>query len=113
MKVVNVSEAKPYSPPLHHEMVALKLSDKAITGAEKLWIGMSHFLPGGGAEWDYENSPTEKVYVVLDGEITVKTKTETRTLKKGDVVYFAPFEGREVINNSNFPSSMLVIVNNP
>lgn len=112
MKVINVNEAKPYSPPLHNAMVALKLCDAQLTGAEQFWAGLSHFLPGGGAQWAYEDSPTEKLYVVLEGEITIKTNTETRIIKKGDAVFLAPYEGREVINHTNYPASMLVVASN-
>ena len=91
-------------------MVAMRLSGKEETGAEKFWVGMSYFLPGGGAEYAYEDSPTEKVYFVLDGEITVKTKTEEITLGPLDVLYLAPNEGREVINKTNKPVSMLVAI---
>ena len=73
MKVIQISEAKPYNPPLHHAMVALKLCDNALCDALQFWCGLSHFLPGGGAEWAYDDSPTEKLYVVLDGAITTGT----------------------------------------
>lgn len=112
MKIMNIDEAKPYFPPLHHAMVALKLCDGSISGAEKFWCGLSHFLPGGGAEWAYDDSPTEKLYVVIDGAITIRTKTEERVVQKGDAVFLAPFEGREVINHTNYPASMLVVASN-
>ncbi len=66
MKVIPISEASPYNPPLHHAMVALKLCDAALCEAKQFWCGLSHFLPGGGAEWAYDDSPTEKLYVVLE-----------------------------------------------
>lgn len=112
MKVIPVSEAKPYSPPLHHAMVALKLCDGALCGAKQFWCGLSHFLPGGGAEWAYDDSPTEKLYVVLDGAITIRTREESRVVGKGEAVFLAPFEGREVVNHTNYPASMLVIASN-
>ena len=105
-----MDEVKSYAAPGHFGMVAMKLSGKEETGAEKFWIGLSHFLPGGGAEYAYEDSPTEKVYFVLEGEITVKTKKEEVTLGPFDSVYLAPNEGRELINKTNKPVSMLVII---
>ncbi|HEY8528660.1 MAG TPA: cupin domain-containing protein [Paenibacillaceae bacterium] len=113
MKKVEVKDAKPYNPPKHFGMTALRLHGKEETGTSKFWVGMSHFLPGGGAEYDYEDSPTEKVYVVLDGEVTVKTKKETVVLRKWDSLYIPPYEGREVRNETNLPATMLVIVNYP
>jgi glyoxylate utilization-related uncharacterized protein len=83
------------------------------TGATKFWMGLSYFLPGGGAGWAYEDNPLEKVYFVLEGEITVKTKTEEYVLRKWDSLFIGPNEGREVINNTNKPASMLVVINYP
>jgi glyoxylate utilization-related uncharacterized protein len=110
MKKVSLSQVKPYSATKHFNMTALRLQGKEETGIQKFWVGLSYFLPDGGAEWAYEDSPTEKVYLVLDGEITVKTKTEEVTLGPMDSLYLAPNEGREIINKSNKPVSMLVVV---
>ena len=109
MKRISLAQVKPYEAPGHFKMVALRLSGKEETGAEKFWVGMSHFLPGGGAE--FGATPAEKYYFVLDGEITVKTKEEEITLGPWDSVYIAPNEGREIINKTNKPVSMLVVIN--
>lgn len=110
MKKVSLSQVKPYAAAKHFNMTALRLQGKEETGIQKFWMGLSYFLPGGGAEWAYEDSPTEKVYLVLEGEITVKTKTEEVTLGPMDSLYLAPNEGREIINKTNKPVSMLVVV---
>jgi quercetin dioxygenase-like cupin family protein len=109
MKKISLAQVKPYEAPGHFKMVALRLSGKEETGAEKFWVGMSHFLPGGGAE--FGATPAEKYYFALDGEITVKTKKEEITLGPWDSVYIAPNEGREIINKTNKPVSMLVVIN--
>ena len=108
MKKVRLDQVSPYEAPGHFKMVALKLQGKEETGVEKFWMGLSYFLPGGGAEYAYEDSPTEKVYIVLDGEMTVKTKKEEITLGPMDSVFLAPNEGREIINKTNKPVTMLV-----
>jgi glyoxylate utilization-related uncharacterized protein len=95
-------------------MTAMRLQGKDETGATKFWVGMSHFLPGGGAEWGYEkDSPTEKVYFVLEGEITVKSKDKEYALKKGDSLFIGPNEGRSMLNKTNLPATILVIINYP
>ena len=111
MKKIQLDQLKPYEAPGHFKMVAMRLAGKEETGSEKFWVGLSHFLPGGGAEYAYEDSPTEKVYFVLDGHITVKTKQEEITVGPQEGVYFPPNEGREIINNTNQPVSMLVVIN--
>ena len=79
MKKFSLSEAKPYAAAKHFNMTAMRLQGKEETGIQKFWVGMSYFLPGGGAEWAYEDNPNEKVYIVLDGEITVKNKEQEIT----------------------------------
>ena len=111
MKKIRLDQVKSYEAAGHFGMVAMRLSGKEETGAEKFWVGLSHFLPGGGAEYAYEDSPTEKFYFVLNGEITVKTKKEEITLGRMEGVYLPPNEGREILNKTNMPVTMLVVVN--
>lgn len=112
MKKVSLKDVSPYNAPLHFDMKAMKLHGKQETGASKFWMGMSYFLPGGGAEYAYEDSPTEKIYFVLEGEITVKSKTETIVLRKNDSIFIAPNEGREMINETNEIAQVLVVISN-
>lgn len=109
MKKIRLEQVKPYEAAKHFNMTALRLHGKEETGSQKFWVGLSHFLPGGGAE--YSESPTEKVYFVLEGEVTVKTKDEEIVLGPWDSVYIAPDEGREILNKTNKPATMLVIIN--
>lgn len=113
MKKVGITDVKTYQAQGHFNMTAMRLQGKEETGATKFWMGLSHFLPGGGAEWGYEDNPLEKIYFVLEGEITVKSKTEEYTLRKYDSLFIGPNEGRELINKTNLPASMLVIINYP
>lgn len=108
MKMIEFKDAKPYQAPKHYNMTALRLHGKEESGAQKFSVGLSHFLPGGGAE--YVVVPVEIVYFVLDGEITIKTESDTFVLKQWDSIHIAPGDGREVVNETNKPASMLVIV---
>lgn len=109
-----LEELKTYEAPGHFGMTAMRIHGKEETGAEKFWIGLSTFLPGGGAEYAYEDNPLEKVYYVMDGEITVKDKAgKTYVVKAGESISFAPNEGRYLGNESNLPARMLVIINYP
>ncbi|WP_404900541.1 cupin domain-containing protein [Priestia filamentosa] len=110
MKAVKFKRVKPYQAPLHFDCSTLKLHGTEDTGAQKFWMGLTHFLPNGGAEYAYEDSPTEKVYIVLEGEVTIETKSETFVLKKFDSIFISPYEGRSIINETNMPATMLVVV---
>jgi len=111
MKKVSLSEVKPYPAAKHFNMTAMRLQGKEETGIQKFWVGVSYFLPGGGAEWAYEDNPNEKVYLVLDGEITVKGKQEEITLGPMDSLYLGPNEGRSVLNKTNKLVTMMVVIN--
>src|SRR6266516_1065725 len=108
MEVVRLSEAKPYQAPKHFDVAALRLQGYEASGAENFSVGVSYYLPGGRAEMDA--TPIEKVYVVLDGEITVTTDAGSSTLGQLDSCRLAPHETRAVENRSNRVATMLVIL---
>jgi glyoxylate utilization-related uncharacterized protein len=110
MKKVEIKNVSPYSAPLHFDMKAMKLHGTEETGATKFWMGMSYFLPGGGAEWAYDESPTEKIYFVLDGEIVVTSKDGDFVLQKGDSLFIGPNEGRSMLNKTNQVATVLVVI---
>jgi mannose-6-phosphate isomerase-like protein (cupin superfamily) len=111
MKVMRINDVKEYEAAKHFKMVAMRLQGKEETGVKKFWVGLSHFLPGGGAEFDA--TPVEKVYIVLGGAVTIKTTKEEVTLNPLDSVYIAPNEGRSIVNPGKVPASMLVVINYP
>jgi quercetin dioxygenase-like cupin family protein len=109
MQKVEVKDWKRYDAPKHFDVRTLRLHSKDQTGAEKFTVGVSHFLPGGGCEM--AAPPPEKVYMVLEGEITVQTpKGEEYTLKKYESIYIGPGEERALLNKTNMPCMMLVIM---
>ena len=71
-------------------------------------LGLSHFLPGGGA--DESSSETERIYVVLEWEIAVTTEDGPVLLGHLDPCPIPPGETRSVQNATNRPASMLVIM---
>lgn len=109
-----LNELKSYEAAGHFGCTAMRIHGREETGAEKFWIGVSTFLPGGGAEYAYEDNPLEKVYYVLEGEMTVTDKTGNRyVIHKDEAISFPPNEGRSLRNESNLPARMLVIINYP
>jgi len=111
MQVTRIGDAKPYDAPKHHGGHMLRLQGHDASDAQAYWVGLSHFLPGGGA--DRDASPLEKVYVVLSGEVTVTTDDGEATLGPMDSCYLGPDEARTVVNRTNLPASMLVVMTYP
>lgn len=101
-------DAKPYDAPNHRGVVGLRLQGFEEGGPRNQWVGYSQFLPGGGAGPDA--TPFEKVYVVLDGEMTVIVAGHETVLKPMDSCTIAPNETREIVNRSNHVCKMLVVI---
>lgn len=110
MKKVELKDVSPYNAPLHFDMKAMKLHGTEETGATKFWMGMSYFLPGGGAEWAYENSPTEKIYFMVGGEMVVTSNEGEIVLRKGDSLFIGSNEGRSMLNRTNQVATVLVAI---
>ena len=111
MKKISLNEGKPYAATGHFGTTSLRIIGKDETGAQRFWVGLSYFLPAGGVAYCGEDQVNEKVYIVLDGEVTVKSKTQEYVLRAMDSLYISPGEGRSIINNTHKPASMLVIAN--
>lgn len=111
MLVRRFADAKPYDAPNHRGVMGVRLQGFEDGGPLNQWVGYSQFLPGGGAGPDA--TPFEKVYVVLDGEMTVITQGVETVLRAMDSCTIGPGEVREIINRSNHVCKMLVVLPYP
>lgn len=111
MLVKRFADATVYEAPNHRGVVGLRLQGFEAGGPKNQWIGYSQFLPGGGAGPDA--TPFEKVYVVLEGEMTVIVNGAETILKAMDSCTIPPDELREIINRSNHICKMLVVIPYP
>jgi quercetin dioxygenase-like cupin family protein len=111
MLVKRLSEAKPYEAPNHRGVVGLRLQGFEPGGPTNQWVGLSQFLPGGGAGPD--STPVEKIYVVLGGEMTVIVDGKETVLRRLDSCTIPPGEVRVIENRSNEICTMLVVIPYP
>ena len=111
MIVRKLSEAKPYDAPNHRKYESLRIFGAEMGGSQGLVFGISHFQPGGGAGPDA--SPPEKIYHVLEGELTVIAGGKEVVAKKGDTCFIAPNEDREIVNRGSGVCTILVAVAAP
>lgn len=99
MNVMRFEQAPPYQAPGHAQMHMVRLQGREAGPADCLWLGVSTIEPGGGTTLDA--SGVEKMYVVLDGEVTVSNGQEEATLRPWDSCRIAPNESRALQNNTN------------
>ncbi len=111
MHVTRVDDAQPYEAAKHFDMRSLRLQGFDASPTQSFWVGLSCFLPGGGAESDA--TQLEKVYVVLDGVVTVATDDGDTELRPLDSCHLSAGERRSIVNNTNRAASMLVVMPYP
>ena len=111
MHLKRFADAKPYEAPNHRGVVGLRLQGFEADGPTNQWVGYSQFLPGGSAGPD--STPFEKVYVVLEGRMTVVVDGRETVLGPMDSCTIAPGEVREIINRENDVCKMLVVIPYP
>jgi glyoxylate utilization-related uncharacterized protein len=112
MEVTRFADALPYLAPLHHDVKSLRLQGFNASSADFAWAGLSHILPGGGADMDA--GPSGRIYVVIDGEVTITLGSgEVTVLRKLDSCFIPVGEAREVSNRSNAVATMIVIMPAP
>jgi len=109
MDITRFDDAKRYDAPKHYEMRSLRLQGFDASSADFAWTGLSYFLPGGGAEMDA--GPLGKIYVILEGKMTVELGSgEIQVLGKLDSCFIPAGEARSIHNHGNVIATMLVIM---
>ena len=111
MRVTRFEDAPAYQAPNHFDVRSLRLQGFSEGGPRGFWVGLSHFLPRGGAGPD--SSPLEKVYVVIAGQLVVRAGGEEVVLQAFDSCTIPGGEMREVLNVSNSVATLLVVMPYP
>jgi hypothetical protein len=111
MKVKRFSEATRYDAPNHRGFMGLRLRGFEPDGPKNQRLGISYFLPGGGAGPD--SSPFEKVYVCPVGSVTIIIDGVEFVLNPMDSCTVAPNEMREIINHQTHVATTLVVMPYP
>lgn len=111
MLVKRFQDAKKYEAPNHWGVVGLRLQGFEPGGPKNQWVGFSQYLPGGGAGPD--STPFEKVYVVLEGEMTVTVDGKDTVLRAMDSCTIAAGEVRKIENRGNHVCKMIVVIPYP
>ena len=111
MHVTRLDSAPAYHPPNHHDMRCLRLQGHEATPSESLWLGLSYLLPGGHTTLDA--SPLEKLYVVVEGAVTIVTDGGEATLGPLNSCRIAPGERRRLENRTNRSASILLAMPHP
>jgi quercetin dioxygenase-like cupin family protein len=108
MRVTRHADAPGYIAPAHHDVDAVRLQGHEAGPTDRFWVGLSSYLPGGGA--DETPAGEETVYVVLDGTLTVTANGREEVLGPLDSVHLPKGTPRRVDNRSSHVARLLVII---
>ncbi|QOZ27433.1 cupin domain-containing protein [Bradyrhizobium sp. CCBAU 51753] len=108
MHVVRFAEAPAYAAPGHHDMAMVRVQGREAGPSSDLWIGVSVIAPGGGTS--QSASPQEKMYVVLDGRLSVSNGETEVELGQWDSCRIAGGEDRRLTNRTNSPVTVLLVM---
>ena len=112
MKITRLKDAPRYDAPKHFDMRSLRLQGAEASEAAFAWVGLSYFLPQGGAEMDA--GALEKIYVVISGEVTIELGDGTRhVLGPLDSCHIPGGESRSITNDTPAVATMLVMMPHP
>lgn len=89
-------------------MACFRLQGREATRTKAMWMGLSHLLPGGHTS--LKGSPQEKIYIVIEGEVTVRTDRDEATLGPLESCVLAPGEARALENRTTQPATILLIM---
>ena len=110
--ITRFSQANRYEAPLHFDVCSLRLQGLEASDTSFAWVGLSHFLPGGGC--DMSATPLAKIYVVTQGEITIELADGRKErLARNDSCHIPAGEARAVLNETNDPATMIVVMPYP
>jgi quercetin dioxygenase-like cupin family protein len=110
MRITRHVSAPGYVAPAHHDVAAMRLQGHEAGPTERFWVGLSYYLPGGGA--DESPAAEETVYVVLDGTLVVRADGREEEIGPLDSVHLPKGTIRRVDNRSARPAALLVIIGN-
>lgn len=112
MEITRFVSAPFYTAPNHEGVTARRLQGGDSTSADFAWVGYSEFPPGVVVPMDA--GPVGKIYVVMDGVITVtQSDGASHTLNKYDSIFISPQEARSIKNIGSKSAAIIVITPGP
>lgn len=87
---------------LHYNTNTSKITSKDL-GAKKLFFDVKELLPGQLSCPYHYHSDKEEVFIIIDGEVTLRQNDKCKILKKWDLIFFSNSEegAHQLFNHTN------------
>lgn len=111
LKVFNTNdvEFKTQNRRIPHYNYKSSVIDSSTFGSEDLGFDIKILEPGQLSYPYHYHSSVEEIYLILDGEVTLRQDNELRILNKGDLVFLEKLEkgSHQLFNHSSKPVKYL------
>jgi uncharacterized cupin superfamily protein len=86
----------------HYNNNSSKITSKEL-GADKLFFDVTELQPGHLSCPYHYHSNHEEVFIIIEGEVTLRQNNKCKILKKGDLVFFTNSEegAHQLFNHTN------------
>ncbi|MEM7693113.1 MAG: cupin domain-containing protein [Pseudomonadota bacterium] len=108
MTLVRHDDAPPYEAPGHSGMQMRRLQGMDASATDAMWMGLNRIAPHGHT--DLKASEAEKIYLVLQGEVTFGDGERSVTAGPLDSVHFARSAPRRLENRGDREALVVLIM---
>jgi len=107
MKVVTIDELPGIVPEAHYDLLSYRIVDEKI-GAKSMGASLGRMQPTGRTG-PHAHEKAEQLFIILKGEMLMKTDRGEARLKKGQAAFIYPGEVHENFNVAQGETEYLVI----
>ncbi len=107
MKIITIAEIPGILPPDHYDMLSYRIVDATI-GAKAMGASLGRMEPKGRTG-PHAHEKGEQLFVILKGEMLMKTDRGEARLKAGQAAFVYPGEVHENYNVADGTTEYLVV----
>ncbi len=107
MKVITIADISGVLPPDHFDMLSYRIVDATI-GAKAMGASLGR-MERGGRTGSHTHDKAEQLFIILKGEMLMKTDRGEARLKAGQAAFIYPGEAHENYNVADGITEYLVV----
>ena len=107
MKLIRVTDLPGVLPAKHYDLARRRITDESV-GAKTMDVCLVRMEPSGRAD-PHIHEASEQLFIVLSGEMGIKTEQEEARLKEGEAVFIYPGELHNNYNLSDGETSYIIV----
>ncbi|MFC1976804.1 cupin domain-containing protein [Chloroflexota bacterium] len=107
MKLIKIEDLPGVLPAKHYDLLARRITGPSI-GAKAMEVSLVRMEPKGRAD-SHTHDEAEQLFIVLRGEMGMKTAEGEARLKQGEAAFIYPGEVHENYNVAGVETEYIVI----